>query len=256
MRFLPAVAALCAVVACSPEIPDSGAGVGFGDYGAFMRERERERARQAARPASIVPPAQVVSLPPQQTPSQSAQQGGAAAVPASPIRTAAVQAAPIQQAPLSALAPAPVTAPVPPPVTAQAQPPATGASAPITTQDFPTLAAAQGGTVSYPAPAQGTVQMVAPTAVPARPSDIPNIVEYALNTRNSVGQQVWRRSVLTMQNTDRNCRSFVNSDLAQEEFLRRGGPQRDPQNLDPDGDGFACWWDPAPFRAAAMRAAN
>ena len=27
-----------------------------------------------------------------------------------------------------------------------------------------------------------------------------------------------------------------------------GGPERDSEGLDPDGDGFACGWDPAPFR--------
>jgi hypothetical protein len=29
-----------------------------------------------------------------------------------------------------------------------------------------------------------------------------------------------------------------------------GGPRRDPLGLDPDGDGFACAWDPTPFRTA------
>ena len=36
----------------------------------------------------------------------------------------------------------------------------------------------------------------------------------------------------------------------QEAFLDAGGPKRDPHALDPDGDGFACAWDPRPFRAA------
>ena len=35
-----------------------------------------------------------------------------------------------------------------------------------------------------------------------------------------------------------------------DEGLPCGGPERDPRGLDPDGDGFACDWDPAPFRAA------
>ena len=38
--------------------------------------------------------------------------------------------------------------------------------------------------------------------------------------------------------------------LAQEEFLRTGGPERDKLGVDPDGDGFACAWDPRPFRTA------
>jgi hypothetical protein len=32
--------------------------------------------------------------------------------------------------------------------------------------------------------------------------------------------------------------------------LARGGPDKDPRGLDPDGDGFACGWDPAPFLLA------
>jgi hypothetical protein len=38
--------------------------------------------------------------------------------------------------------------------------------------------------------------------------------------------------------------------MAQIAFLERGGPKRDTLGLDPDGDGFACYWDPAPFRKA------
>jgi len=254
MRFLAALGAVCALVACSPEIPDSGAGagVGFGDYSTYMRDQER--ARVATAPASIVPSPQVVSLPPQQSGSR-----------LQPVRTAGAQGAPIQAGTLQggAIQTSPLSAPMAAPqqvaaATPQASAPqGSGTPGPVSTQDFPTLAAGQqGGPVSYPAPAQGQVEMVAASALPQRPGDIPNIVEYALGTRQSVGDRVWRRTALTMQNTDRNCRGFVNSDLAQEEFLRRGGPGRDPLNLDPDGDGFACWWDPAPFRSAAARAAN
>jgi hypothetical protein len=32
--------------------------------------------------------------------------------------------------------------------------------------------------------------------------------------------------------------------------LANGGPERDKEGLDPDGDGFACGWDPRPFRSA------
>ena len=38
---------------------------------------------------------------------------------------------------------------------------------------------------------------------------------------------------------------------AQAAFIARGGPAVDPLGLDPDGDGFVCGWDPAPYRAAA-----
>jgi hypothetical protein len=97
--------------------------------------------------------------------------------------------------------------------------------------------------------------MVQPTAVPDRPDDVLNIFAYALRTTHSVGETRYRRSRFTRQDHVRNCMQFASADLAQEEFLRQGGPERDPLNLDPNGDGFACRWSPEPFRAAA-RAAN
>ena len=51
----------------------------------------------------------------------------------------------------------------------------------------------------------------------------------------------------------RNCADYRTPDEAQRDFLTRGGPERDSRGLDPDGDGFACGWDPAPFRAAVGR---
>lgn len=96
---------------------------------------------------------------------------------------------------------------------------------------------------------------VAPTALPTRSGDVgPNIVAYALNTRNRVGEPVYsRRNPFRDGASARNCAEYAGGDQAQIEFLRRGGPERDPRNLDPDGDGFACGWNPAPFRAAVGR---
>ncbi|MFC7703824.1 hypothetical protein ACFQXB_06420 [Plastorhodobacter daqingensis] len=93
---------------------------------------------------------------------------------------------------------------------------------------------------------------IEPTSVPERTgNEGPNIISYALNTRNNPGDQVYRRmNPLRFSQWERNCSRFATQDQAQLEFLRRGGPDRDPGNLDPDGDGFACWWDPRPFRAA------
>ncbi len=49
---------------------------------------------------------------------------------------------------------------------------------------------------------------------------------------------------------ERNCAKYGSPDLAQMAFLSKGGPKRDRMGLDPDGDGYACSWDPAPFRQA------
>ncbi len=95
-------------------------------------------------------------------------------------------------------------------------------------------------------------EVATPQAIPERPSDSgPNIVAYALQTTNQVGQPVYRRSG-TVSDTKylRACAQYSSSDQAQEAFLNSGGPKNDRRGLDPDGDGFACFWDPAPFRTA------
>lgn len=87
--------------------------------------------------------------------------------------------------------------------------------------------------------------------LPSRPNAGPNIVEYALTAPNAKGQEWYSRFVLSGQGRfERNCASYNNPDDAQRDFLSRGGPEKDPRGIDPDGDGFACGWDPAPFIAA------
>ncbi|MCY4289958.1 MAG: hypothetical protein OXC63_15400 [Aestuariivita sp.] len=99
---------------------------------------------------------------------------------------------------------------------------------------------------------QSQYQVVLPTDVPERSqSTTPNIVEFALQTNNEIGDQIYSRfgSQLRPQ-SERRCASYASSDLAQLDFLSRGGPQSDTLGIDPDGDGFACSWDPKPYRAA------
>lgn len=98
-------------------------------------------------------------------------------------------------------------------------------------------------------------QVIEPTAVPMRAeTNRPNIVQYAIETSNPVGVQLYTRSFLnTDARTARNCGKYASSSEAQEAFLAKGGPKRDPQGLDPDGDGFACYWDPTSFRSAVNR---
>ncbi len=50
----------------------------------------------------------------------------------------------------------------------------------------------------------------------------------------------------------RACARYDSQDLAQAEFLASGGPRMDRRGVDPDGDGFACGWDPAPFRTTRI----
>lgn len=237
MRFLYAAGAAVALAACQPAIPDSaarvGSGVGFGDYQSYLREQERQAA--AARVA-VVPAPQVVSVVPP-----------AEAAPISAIPIATMMAAPAEP-PSQAGATSQVALAEPQP-TAQAQ------GSGVSEQDFQTIFARQqaAGTAAAAASARPSqLEPVAAQPLPERPADLPNIVAYALSTQNRVGEAIYRRPAVNLQNHSRNCGQFVSDDLAQEEFLRRGGPQRDPLNLDPDGDGFACWWDPEPFRRAVQ----
>jgi hypothetical protein len=95
-------------------------------------------------------------------------------------------------------------------------------------------------------------QIIAPEALPLRAEQLGvNIVEYALQSDNLLGSPVYSRFPVGGQARFlRNCGKYPSSDMAQIEFLKRGGPKRDMLGIDPDGDGFACYWDPAPFRKA------
>ncbi len=94
--------------------------------------------------------------------------------------------------------------------------------------------------------------VVQPTELPKRTgSSGPSVVEYALSTQNRVGEPVYSRSTIMGQSRfNKNCSKYASSDQAQEAFLKSGGPKKDSMGLDPDGDGFACYWDPTPFRRA------
>lgn len=100
-------------------------------------------------------------------------------------------------------------------------------------------------------------QQVEPTELPSRPGGAnTSIVNYALNTSNVVGQSLYKRTGFGGQKRfDRNCLGYGSPDLAQQAFLNAGGPKRDKYGIDPDGDGFACGWNPAPFRNARAVAA-
>ena len=92
--------------------------------------------------------------------------------------------------------------------------------------------------------------LIEPTSLPRRPgSNIPSIVEFAIKTTNPVGTQLYSRPFASKTRFDWNCAKYSSQSAAQEEFLVWGGPKGDPKGIDPDGDGFACYWDPKPFRS-------
>lgn len=87
-----------------------------------------------------------------------------------------------------------------------------------------------------------------------QPTNVPsengvNVALYAKQSTNQVGQKVYDRSFGARLSSAGACSRYRSDDDAQRAFLAAGGPDRDPNGLDPDGDGFACNWDPAPYRA-------
>jgi hypothetical protein len=101
------------------------------------------------------------------------------------------------------------------------------------------------------AAARSQLVIVEPGAVPQTVQGV-NIALYAAQTTNRVGERRFNRPGFSFGSSSANCRRFASPDQAQRVFLSSGGPERDPYNLDPDGDGFACDWNPEPFRRLQM----
>jgi hypothetical protein len=234
------------LAACAPSAPYSnvidttGRGVGFSDYAQYLRAQEeltRLRRAEAAQGRVMGAPAQVAAAQPQSTLPQQPASIGAQAVAA--VRGPA--GVPVTPVPASQPMPTTQMASVP---DAVAPRPASVSNQSFTPQPFGT-------------PAQNTV--ITRDFVPQVQVDAselgaggPNLFVYALSSTHRVGEQRFtRRNPFRWQRWEAACSQYPNQDLAQEAFLSAGGPDRDPNHMDPDGDGFACWWDPSPFRQAA-----
>ncbi len=95
-------------------------------------------------------------------------------------------------------------------------------------------------------------KVIQPTTVPERTETGPNIVAYALSLTHPVGTKMYRRiNLLPQSHSTKACAGFASDNDAQMAFLANGGPKRDRKGLDPDGDGYACGWNPEPYRRAA-----
>ena len=255
------------LAACNPPIPDSAAGVGFDTgYG--------QQGVAPVRPTGIVPPGfsqDVIGAAINRADGQMAPMAGQplnGVVPSTPAFPAPQQGAVIGAASTSTapiVAPIAQTAPLPsvnPALPQQgavigAQPqvagmaPVAGNAAISDEQDF--NAVSQRETIESDAQriARNRQQyvVVQPGALPTRPGELgPNIVDYALATNHPVGTPMYRRNRLFAKDSVKACAAYASPELAQEAFLAGGGPNRDRMGLDPDGDGYACAWDPAPFR--------
>jgi hypothetical protein len=245
-----AIAAVLAVLsACAPEIPDSG--IGFDTSADAQRALELRQSGAGAGTQPFVPPAAVSdeTLPP--------AVGAPLAGTSIPAADAAPGSADIAAEAAAALAgtstgsaPAPASVPV-----ATASSAAVGAGI-SDENNFNAVASRQ--TIESDAARieqnRAQYEVIAPTALPSRSSETqPNIVSYALATSHPQGTRLYSRSGINLDaRARRNCSAYPSPDQAQIEFLSKGGPERDRLALDPDGDGYACSWDPAPFRRAVQ----
>ena len=250
------IASALGLVACAPVAPDSAA-----SYDAYLRAREQAPSQ----PIPIVPPSsgfstdavgaaidradgRLGSVPAGSPPPFGAQPGTGSVIGSQPMPGSVIGST-APSAGLEANRPRGNA-----PVTIQEQ---SGemihSRAPAISDENDFNAVSQRETIESDAEriARNRAQYVVipPGALPTRPGELgPNIVDYALATNHPVGAQLYRRSSFGFTNTQNACARFTSPDLAQQEFLRRGGPERDRLGLDPDGDGYACTWDPSPFR--------
>lgn len=232
--------ALLSLAACQPSVPDSAQGVGFESYSDYMRRRDGQLGGQGA---ALTPMAggpaissEVVSTAPLDgpmtgtTPAQGVQQGAliGGALDANRPRGNAPTNIRIEDG--------------------EVRHSGAGLS---DEQNFDAVASRESiaSDAERRRAQQAQYVQIAPTALPDRTAASgPNIVQFALATNHMPGTKMYGRSSFRLKSYESACAPFTSADLAQEEFLRRGGPERDALGVDPDGDGFACGWDPRPFR--------
>ncbi len=226
------------LAACQPTIPESGRGVGFDN------QFNNERARRDAALSGVPAPASVSAAPLGAAPASGSAEATAAEttriLDATRPGSGAVSnsgAAPLQASPSN-----------PPPVLNSA-----GIS---NENNFDAVAGQRSidADAARLAANRSQYQVIQPEALPSREGSGPNVVAYALQTSHPRGTARYRRSGFNKQaKFERACAEFATADEAQLEFLTRGGPEKDRKGMDPDGDGYACRWDPAPYRRAAQQ---
>lgn len=253
MRLTYPILALGLLAACAPQVPDSGRGVGFDDPASLRAERDAalttgtplappaaisseplDATAQGGAPGELPPGGSILEPPPGTSPGD--EDAAIAAEAAAALAAANSGEVPLQASPSN---PAPA---------------AVNSFGISNENDF--SAVSERRSIESDAERIARIRQVrtevAPTALPPRPEDAsPNIVNYALSTSHPKGTRVHSRSGINLvARAQRNCAKYASPDQAQIAFLERGGPDRDRLGLDPDGDGYACAWDPAPFRRA------
>lgn len=205
MRALILIPLVALVAACSGE--NQGWNPNYRaeatPYGDYLRARELALTGRTAEPPQVVPAARPFKAP---TPAEIAGH--------SPVQVLE-SVFPAGQARKVPLRRAPAVDPVPPSLGRS--------SAPITTRTVVKRPVVVGTVQRQPAQRVTVRTPVQPVPVIATPLTTPVRPLYA----RSVGAAG-------------NCAAYPSPAAAQRAFESRGGPQRDPLGLDPDGDGRAC----------------
>lgn len=232
------IAPMLALCACAPQVPDSARGVGFGSVQAVQARDAALQGSDPNLPLTVLPPEGGTGAP--------QPVAGVAPLPGSAEATAAETTRILAETR---------------PAEAGAQPaPQAGAvtnSLGISNENnFDAVSGQRSieGDAARIEQNRAQYTVVEPQALPERSgTSQPNIVAFALSTNHPVGTRVYARAGFNgAARAERNCRDYASPDLAQIDFLQRGGPKRDRRGLDPDGDGYACGWDPTPFRKTSQ----
>lgn len=245
MRLMLGFVTMAALAACAPAIPDSGAGVGFEDYDTYQRKKAAREAELSGENVALPPPGAISAEPLDAT-------GGATEAPelSEADRIAAEARAALEvSGPEDGAGDEPLQA-------SPSNPPPAAVNDGGISQENSFDAVDSERSIEQDAARiarnRAQYQVIEPEEIGNRPGDVgPNIVEYALATAHPVGTSMYRRfGIATRSRHERNCAGYASPDQAQLDFLREGGPERDRMALDPDGDGYACGWDPSPYRRA------
>lgn len=250
MRSSVILLAALGLAACTPKVPDSGAG--FQDYNTYMKNQTAAAAPAAAPSTGFSPESAAAAIdaadgvPPAASGAPLAAPGVAAATTGAIIGATAATVPEGERA--RGNAPAGI---------AETTSEMTGVASGTVSDEQDFAAVTQRESIESDKARieanRAQYQIDQPTALPQRTEDgAPNIVAFALSTTNPVGVQMYSRGGIRLTSFEAACGKFASPDLAQTAFLEAGGPQSDRKGLDPDGDGFACAWDPTPFRLATQ----
>ena len=264
--------ALCLALTACVEVPDSGAPIGA-EYDEYVRNRETRDLVRGTPPTTVRTVRQQALPGAAPTPTRTAGQPTATArveiarplhiATAGEGQSVAAETRRVIQQTRPATATAPVqtaAAPNTAIVEVQSASTATASGSRLSReQDFESVTAARSieEDAARIQSARQQFEMVPPVDLQRGDQIGPNIIQYALNQAQPVGTSAYRRAPFTSQRRyAEKCAQYRTPDVAQEEFLSVGGPQKDRLGLDPDGDGNACGWNPAVYRSLVRQSSQ